>query len=292
MTGLFVDMLGAGRVLIADGGMGTLLLERGLKRGQCPELLNVEQAQLIADIHRQYVDAGADIILTNTFGGTAPRLENFGLSDRVRELNAAGAAIAREAAAAAGRPVAVAGSMGPIGEMFAPFGPLDPKRAIEAFGEQAGALAEAGVDALWIETMSSLDELDAAFTAAAGTGLPTVATMSFDTHGRTMMGVGPSQLGEWAGRQTEAPAAIGANCGVGPSDVVAAVEAMAATGIATVAKANCGLPRLIDGVVRYPLQPTDMPEYTAAALAAGARIVGACCGSTPAHVASIRGAAV
>jgi methionine synthase I (cobalamin-dependent) len=288
MSGLFTEMLAEGRVLIADGGMGTLLLERGLGPGESPELLNVEQPEIVAGIHREYISAGADIILTNSFGGTAPRLAHFDLEDRVAELNAAAVAVAREAADAAGRQVAVAGSMGPTGELFAPFGPLEPERAFAVFREQAEALAKAGVDVLWIETMSALDEVEAAFKAATETGLPVVTTMSFDTHGRTMMGLAPVKLVEWASHQTVAPAAIGANCGVGPDDVVAAVAAMAPQGIPTIAKANCGLPKFVDGALSYPLQPPDMPDYAAAALAAGARIVGACCGSTPEHIAAVR----
>jgi 5-methyltetrahydrofolate--homocysteine methyltransferase len=287
---LFTEMLESGRTLIADGGMGTLLLERGLNVGQCPELLNVERPGLIAEIHREYVAAGADIILTNTFGGTTPRLDHYGLGDRGPELNRAAVGIAREVAADAGRAVAVAGSMGPTGELFAPYGPLEPERALALFSKQAEALAGAGVDVLWIETMSSLEEIETAYQAATTTGLPVVTTMSFDTHGKTMMGVGAAQLGEWANRQAVAPAAIGANCGIGPDDVVAAVGEMAASGIPTVAKANCGLPRVIEGVVSYPLQPDDMAGYTTAALAAGARIVGACCGSVPGHIAAIRAA--
>jgi len=286
--GLFAELLETKRVLIADGGMGALLLEHGLGRGECPELLNVDRPDLIEDIHKKYVDAGADIILTNTFGGTAFRLANYGLEDRVVELNAAAVAIAGGVAASAGRPVAVAGSMGPIGELFAPFGPLQPERAVELFTEQANALAAAGADVLWIETMSSLDEIQAAFTAATATGVPAVTTMSFDSHGKTMMGTAPLALGQWAMSQDVAPAAIGANCGIGPDDAIAAVSEMATAGFPTVAKANCGLPRLIEGTLTYPLRPADMPGYAAASVAAGARIIGACCGSTPDHIAAIR----
>lgn len=289
-TGLLTEILEPDRVLIADGGMGTLLLERGLGRGECPELLNVERPDLIEEIHSEYIAAGADIILTNTFGGTAKRLGHYGLGDRTSELNAAGVQIARRAATAASRPVVVGGSMGPTGEMLAPLGLLEPEQARHLFEEQARALAAAGADVLWIETMSSLEELEAAFGGAAATGLPTVTTMSFDTHGRTMMGVAPAQLGQWATRQETTPVAIGANCGIGPEDVVAAVAEMATTGIPTVAKANCGLPTMIEGHVAYPLQPDDMSDYAAAARGAGARIVGSCCGSTPAHIAAIRAA--
>jgi 5-methyltetrahydrofolate--homocysteine methyltransferase len=171
-------------------------------------------------------------------------------------------------------------------------GPLDQARALDLFSEQAAALAGAQVDVLWIETMSSLDELDAAFRAAATTDLPVVTTMSFDTHGKTMMGISADDLGTWATNQGHTPVAIGANCGIGPEDVVAAADALAKAVPATpvVAKANCGLPVFVGGELQYPLQPEDMPPYTDAAIAAGARIVGACCGSVPGHIAAIRAA--
>ena len=159
------------------------------------------------------------------------------------------------------------------------------------FTEQADALAEAGVDVLWIETMSSLDEIEAAFRAATTTGLSVVTTMSFDTHGKTMMGVGAAALSQWAAEPGCDAYCHRSQLRHRPDDVVAAVEAMMASGdIARVAKANCGLPRVIDGVLSYPLQPADMPDYSKAALAAGARIIGACCGSVPGHIAAIRAA--
>lgn len=286
--GLFIEMLESGRTLLADGGMGTLLLERGLQRGQCPELLNVERPELIEGIHEEYVTAGAEIILTNTFGGNGARLGHYSLEDRVAELNAAAVAIARRVADAADHQVAVAGSIGPTGELFAPLGPMQPQRAVDLFIAQAQALAEAGVDVLWIETMSSLEEIESAYTAALATGLPVVTTMSFDTSGRTMMGVAADRLGTWAIAQATPPVAVGANCGVGPDDVIAAMKQLAESGIPAVAKANCGLPALVNGELAYPLQPADMPEYANAARAAGARIIGACCGSTPDHIAAIR----
>lgn len=286
--GLFTEMLASGKTLVADGGMGTLLMERDLRRGECPELLNVERPETISGIHEAYVAAGADIILTNTFGGNAVRLGHYSLTERVAELNTAAVQIGAAVAAAANRDVAVAGSMGPTGELFMPLGLMEGARAVELFSEQAEALAAAGADVLWIETMSSIEEIDAAYTAATRTGLPVVTTMSFDSHGKTMMGVGPDQLGEWASGRETPPVVVGANCGIGPEDVVAAMSALAATGIPTVAKANCGLPVHIDGELTYPLRPENMPEYARAAHTAGARIIGACCGSTPDHIAAIR----
>jgi 5-methyltetrahydrofolate--homocysteine methyltransferase len=290
--GLFAELLSTNDVLVADGGMGTLLFERGLEVGGCPELLNVERLDIVAGIHAEYVAAGADIILTNTFGGTAARLGHFGLESRVAELNGAGVDIARGVAAETDRPVAVAGSMGPTGELFAPYGPLDGARARQLFAEQATALAEAGADVLWIETMSSIDEVDAAHAAAMTVGIPVVATMSFDTHGKTMMGVSAADLGSWAKTQERSPDAIGANCGIGPDDVVDAAKALAraASDIPVVAKANCGLPVFVNGELEYPLRPHEMPPYAEAAIEAGARIIGTCCGSVPGHIAAIRAA--
>ncbi|MCL1599015.1 MAG: betaine--homocysteine S-methyltransferase [Actinomycetia bacterium] len=287
---IFDELLATGEVLVADGAMGSLLFDRGLEAGGCPELLNVDRPDIVAAIHREYVDAGADIILTNTFGGTRARLSHYRLDDRVTELNAAGVALARAIGAEERRPVAIAGSMGPTGELFAPYGPLDNGRALELFTEQAIALKGAGVDLLWIETMSSIDELSAAHMAASETDLPIAAMMSFDSHGRTMMGVSANDLGSWAVNQSRLPRAIGANCGIGPVDVVEAVHAMSgeAPGITLIAKANCGLPVMVGGELQYPERPNDMARYTAEAIRSGARIIGVCCGSTPDHVARIK----
>jgi 5-methyltetrahydrofolate--homocysteine methyltransferase len=272
--------------------MGSLLLEHGLRPGECPEALNVEQPDVIARIHDDYVMAGADIILTNTFGGTTTRLGHFGLDRRVEELNRAGVAIARRVAERAPRRVAVAGSVGPTGQLFAPLGQLDPGAAREIFSEQIETLADAGVDVVWIETMSSTDELAAAYEAATTTGLPLVTTMSFDTKGHTMMGVRPGQLAIWAVDHRNKLTAIGANCGIGWSDVVEAVREMRdiSGALTLVAKANCGLPVVSGGGVEYPEGPEGMQSYVEAALQAGARIIGVCCGSTPAHIAAIRSA--
>lgn len=276
--------------LVADGGMGTTLFELGLQPGATPEVWNVERPDLVASVHRGFVEAGADILLTNTFGGTRARLDLDGHGHQVEELNRAAVAVAREVADGAGRKVIVAGSVGPTGSLFEPLGELTHVAAVSLFSEQVSALASAGADVLWIETLSATEELAAAVEAASATGLPVVTTMSFDTHGKTMMGIPPAALADWWGEATHPVTAVGANCGIGPADVVRAVAEIHATdpGLVVVAKANCGVPQVIDGILWYPASSEGMVDYARLALDAGARIVGACCGSIPEHIAQIR----
>lgn len=287
---LLADLLSRKGTLVADGGMGTSLFAMGLRPGGTPELWNREHPEHIAAVHQGFVDAGADIILTNTFGGTRSRLDLDRLGQRVAELNEAGAGVARQVADASGRTVVVGGSVGPTGALFEPLGPLTHDYAVEIFDEQIRALAGAGCDVIWIETMSSLEELGAAVTAAASRGLPIITTMSFDTNGSTMMGVSPTALARWIGHAPAPLAVVGANCGIGPSDaVVAAAEIRTANPDAVVVvKSNCGIPEVIDGTMWYPAATEDMSAYARLALDAGARIIGACCGSTPQHIAQIR----
>ena len=286
----FNQLLATGRPLVADGAMGTTLFSLGLEGGGCPELLNVEQADLVEKVHRGFIDAGSDIILTNTFGGNRLRLALHNLESRVGELNANAVAVARNAADQAGRPVAIAGSVGPTGELFAPLGTLSYEEGVEVFAEQCQALADAGADVLWIETISSFEELEAACAGAATTGLPYTATLSFDTAGHTMMGIHPIAFGEWW-LQHSTVSAIGANCGIGPGDAVAAAHGISEVAplALTITKANCGIPLYqTEGGLTYPVGPDRMGEYVELALRSGARIIGACCGSTPDHVAAIR----
>lgn len=277
-------------VLIADGAMGTTLFSLGLEGGGCPEMLNVEQPDLIEKVHRRFIEAGADIILTNTFGGTRRRLTLHRLDDRVQELNAAAVAIARRSADLADREVIVAGSVGPTGDLFQPLGPLSHEEGVDVFAQQMSALAEAGADVLWIETLSSFDELDAAVEAANRFDLPVSATLSFDTNGRTMMGITATQVGEWWLRQECPPVSIGANCGIGPGDGVATVFDIVAVApdVVSVTKANCGLPLYETDRLVYPVGPDHMPDYVELAVRSGARVIGSCCGSTPDHTAVIR----
>jgi methionine synthase I (cobalamin-dependent) len=277
--------------LLADGATGSNLFDRGLQSGDAPELWNDSRPQSIAELEQAFVAAGADIILTNTFGGTRHRLKLHKAEHRVAELNEKAARIARGVADAAGRTVLVGGSIGPTGEILEPLGPLSLEGARQAFEEQAEALARGGADLIWIETLSSVEETEAAIAGARATGLPVVATLSFDTNGRTMMGVTPSDLAGLA--RKHALAACGSNCGVSPSELVASILNLAAAADAAavlVAKANCGIPRYVDGAIRFDGTPELMAAYAKLALDAGARIIGGCCGTSPEHLRRMRAA--
>ncbi len=277
--------------LLADGAMGSNLFARGLTSGDAPELWNTTQPDLVRDLHRRFIDAGADILLTNSFGGTRHRLKLHRAEGRVAELNEAAARLARAETDRADRVVLVGGSMGPTGEILEPLGPLSKDAAREAFAEQAAALARGGADILWIETMSSTDETEAAIEGAQRTGLPVVTTLSFDTNGRTMMGIAPADLAGLC-RQHHL-AACGSNCGVGAAELVASIVNLAAAADPSailVAKANCGIPQYVDGAIRFDGTPELMAEYARLALDAGARIIGGCCGTTPEHLRAMRAA--
>ena len=277
--------------LLADGATGTNFFAMGLETGDPPELWNVDHPERVRALHRGFVEAGADILLTNSFGGSSYRLKLHKAHDRVAELNRAAAALAREVADAAGREVVVAGSIGPTGEIFEPVGSLSLKDGTAAFAEQAQALAAGGADALWVETVSSVEELTAALAGAGTTGLPLVCTLSFDTNGRTMMGLTPAQLAELAQRLEPKPLAYGGNCGTGPAELMAVLLNLTAAGQAgdvVVAKSNCGIPEYIDGEIRYSGTPELMADYARLACDAGVRIIGGCCGTTAEHVRAMR----
>ncbi|GAB4572347.1 MAG: betaine--homocysteine S-methyltransferase [Anaerolineae bacterium] len=282
-------LLSTGKPIVADGAMGTMLFELGLEQGHAPELWNVEQPDKVRRVYRGYIEAGSQIILTNSFGGTRIRLEMHGLGDRVAELNRAAAALARQEADAAPGPVVVAGSMGPTGQMLAPYGLISFEEAAAAFEEQARALVEGGVDVLWIETMSDLNEVRAAVEGCerAAPGFPRVTTMTFDTNGRTMMGVTPEQAIEaLAGMGV---LALGGNCGKGPDELEIVLQKMRAVSPDSIliAKANAGLPHMVEGKPVYDATPEVMAEFAVRLREAGATIIGACCGSTPDHIRAI-----
>ena len=282
-------LLAEERVLLADGATGTNYFQMGLGAGEPPELWNADAPEKVASLHRRFVDAGADIILTNTFGCNRHRLRLHRAEHRVAELAQRAAEIAGSVAAGVDRPVVVAGSVGPTGELFEPLGALTEAAALDAFGEQIAALREGGADVAWIETMSAPEEVRAAAKAAIAAGLPYVATCSFDTAGRTMMGMAPADYPAIFGDLDAAPLAIGANCGVGASDILVSVLAMTeASPYPVVSKGNCGVPHFHGTEIVYSGTPELMGRYAALAADAGARIVGGCCGTTPEHLASMR----
>lgn len=277
--------------LLADGATGTNYFSMGLMSGDAPELWNEPPAVRVAKLHRQFIDAGSDIILTNSFGGSRYRLKLHQAENRAMELNQIAAEIARNEADKTDRPVFVAGSMGPTGEILEPYGELTHGDAVEAFAEQAAGLAAGGADVLWLETLSSQEELAAGVEGARTTGLPIVATLSFDTNGSTMMGVSPTDAVTIMESFEPSLFAFGTNCGVGAAEVVACITAMrraASESSVLVAKANCGVPKFVDGEICYDGTPELMGKYAQLARDAGARIIGGCCGTTPDHVRHMR----
>jgi 5-methyltetrahydrofolate--homocysteine methyltransferase len=278
------ELLARRRVVLGDGAMGTMLHRAGLTIG-APEQWNVKQPGVVLSIHRAYVEAGSDFISTNTFGGTRNRLKLDELQDQVAELNQAGARLARQAAGDR----LVAGSIGPTGELMEPLGLLTPDGARESFNEQARALKAGGVDFALIETMSALEEVQAAVEGARAAGLPAVVTMSFDTNFRTMMGVKPvAALAAIAGWGV---GVVGANCGNGPAEIERIMTEMSAApheGVALMAKSNAGMPRWKDDRITYGGTPEVMGDYARRMVELGVRVIGGCCGTTPEHVAAMR----
>jgi methionine synthase I (cobalamin-dependent) len=283
-------LLAEGRPLLADGATGTNLFAMGLTSGDAPELWNETHPDRIRSLHQAFVDAGSDIILTNSFGGNRRRLALHGQEARVRELNRLAAQNARAVADKAVRRVVVAGSVGPTGDILAPLGSLSEDEAAEIFVEQIVGLRDGGADVVWIETMSAAEEIGAAAKAAERVRMPYTVTASFDTAGRTMMGVAPAALGALVAGLASKPLAYGANCGVGAADLLVAILAMSAAdpGAALIAKANAGVPQWHGAEIRYSGTPELMERYAGLAVDCGARIVGGCCGNRPAHVAAMR----
>ncbi|MEM9249076.1 MAG: betaine--homocysteine S-methyltransferase [Pseudomonadota bacterium] len=290
MSDPFSTLLAERDWLLADGATGTTLFALGLEAGDAPELWNADRPDLIRTLYSGAVDAGSDLFLTNTFGGSAARLKLHNAQNRVRELNRLGAEIGREIADASGRTVIVAGSMGPTGEILEPTGTLPYAVAVEMFHEQAEGLKEGGADVLWVETISAAEEYKAAADAAMRAGMPWCGTMSFDTAGRTMMGLTSADLARMVDAMDSAPAAFGANCGVGASDLMRTILGFAAAGAERpiIAKGNAGIPKYVDGHICYDGNPELMADYAQLARDAGARIIGGCCGTTPEHLRAMR----
>lgn len=292
MTHALNRLLGARDWLLADGATGTNLFNMGLSAGEPPELWNANHPERIAALYRGAVEAGSDLFLTNSFGANASRLKLHAAQGRVRELNRLAAEIGREVAEKAGREIAVCGSMGPTGEIFAPMGTLTHALAVEMFHEQAEGLKEGGADVLWVETISAIEEFAAAAEAAALAGMDWCGTMSFDTAGRTMMGVTSAQLTALVETLPNPPLAFGANCGVGAADLMRTILGFTASGTERpiIAKGNAGIPKYHDGHIHYDGTPALMGDYACLARDAGATIIGGCCGTMPEHLRAMRAA--
>ena len=287
----FTDRLKAGQIIVADGANGTSYQQMGLGIGVAPEDWVFDEPDKVLALHTAFVDAGADIILTDTFGGTSLRLRESGYPGRATELNRAAAQLARRAAATKDG-VLVAGSIGPTGMLMEPFGELTPAAAADAFGEQATALEAGGVDLLLLETFFALEEALAAIDGIRRIStLPLVVSFSFDQGTRTMMGLSPTKMVEAI--RPLGVAAIGANCGRSLADMERVVAELAAldAGIPLWIKPNAGLPRMVGELARYDTGPAEMAEYAVRFIEAGASVVGGCCGSSPEHVAAIVAAA-
>lgn len=282
----FLTALQGEEVIVADGAMGTMLQQAGLPPGTPPEGWLLENSEAVLNVHQAYIEAGSNLILTCTFGATRTRLEGHGLTSDLREINQRAVEIARDAA---GSDAFVAGDIGPLGRFLEPLGDLTYREAVDIFAEQAEVLAQAGVDVLYIETVAALEEVRAAVEGAlqAANGTPVTATLSFDSHGRTNMGVRPEQAAE--ALLELGVDAFGANCGAALDMTMTAVDTMhrVASQIPLIAKPNAGKPRLVGEDVVYDASPQDMADYAQRFVALGARIVGGCCGSTPAHIKAI-----
>ena len=273
--------------LLCDGAMGTLLYARGVPYDHCFDALNVTQRETVLNVHLDYLRAGAEMIETNTFGANAMRLAAHGLADRVRDLNWQGAKIAKEARDVFGRPVLIAGSVGPLGRPVAPFGRITPSEAHAAFRAQIDALVEGGVDVLILETFADLTEIqEAARAAREACDLPVIAQMTFTEDGRTRYGHSPTEV--VAALEGLGADVIGANCSVGPVPMLEVVQQMAAVARTPLsAQPNAGFPTLVDGRYLYVSSPEHVAAYARKMVEAGAVVIGGCCGTTPEHIAAI-----
>lgn len=286
--GKILDQIGKGKILVSDGAWGTFLQEKGLQPGECPEEWNITHPEKVREIAQSYIDAGADMIETNSFGGTSFKLEKYGLADKVFEINRAAAQISREAAGER----FVLGSVGPTGKILI-MGDVTEDELYEAFKEQALGLEAGGADAVIIETMTDLDEARLAIRAAKeNTGLEVFCTMTFektvDGEFRSMMGVSPTDMVKTiidAGAEL-----IGANCGNGIANMIGIVEEIRKIdkNIPVLVHANAGMPQYVDGETVFPETPDEMAQLVPAIIQAGANVIGGCCGTTPEHISRVR----
>ena len=290
MSNAFLTLMAQRDWILADGATGTNLFEMGLESGDAPELWNETHPGNITKLYQLAVDAGSDLFLTNSFGGNSARLKLHNAGHRARKLSRISAELGREVADKAGRTVIVAGSVGPTGEIMEPVGSLSHADAVEIFHEQAQGLKEGGADVLWLETISAPEEYRAAAEAFAKVDLPWVGTMSFDTAGRTMMGVTSKAMVEMVQSLEHPPVAFGANCGTGAADILRTVQGFAAENPAQaiVSKGNAGIPKYVNGAICYDGTPDLMADYAVMARDSGAKIIGGCCGTRPTHLTKMR----
>ena len=292
MTNALSRLLTTRDWILADGATGTNLFNMGLMAGDAPELWNVEHSDRSELLYRQAVDAGSDLFLTNSFGSNAARLKLHGAQNRAHELSRIACEIGRNIADTRDRPVVVAGSVGPTGDIMAPMGSLTHALAVEIFHEQADGLKAGGADVLWLETISAPEEFKAAAEAFALADMPWCGTMSFDTAGRTMMGFTSADMAKMVEKLPNPPIAYGANCGVGASDLLRTVLGMTAQGgdRPVIAKGNAGIPKYVHGHIHYDGTPDLMADYAILARDAGATIIGGCCGTQSEHLGKMRDA--
>ena len=292
MDNKLAEMLATRDWLLADGATGTNLFNMGLQSGDAPELWNEQHPDRIEQLYTNAIDAGSDLFLTNSFGSNAARLKLHNAQDQAHTFSRLAAEIARNVADRYSHPLVVAGSVGPTGELMTPLGTLTHELAVEIFHEQAEGLKAGGADVLWLETLSAPEEFRAAAEAFALADMPWCGTMSFDTAGRTMMGVTSASMVELVSQLAHPPVAFGANCGVGASDLLRTVLGFTeqSPSLPVIAKGNAGIPKYVNGHIHYDGSPELMAEYAVLARDAGAHIIGGCCGTMPAHLTKMRAA--
>ncbi|MGB1034416.1 MAG: betaine--homocysteine S-methyltransferase, partial [Primorskyibacter sp.] len=290
MTDALTSLLAKRDWLLADGATGTTLFNMGLMSGDAPELWNTDAPDKIRALYKGAVDAGSDLFLTNSFGANRSRLKLHDAGHRAHELSRIAAELGREVADTAGRPVIVAGSVGPTGDIMQPVGTLSHADAVDIFAETAQGLKDGGADVLWVETISAPEEYRAAAEAFAMVDMPWCGTMSFDTAGRTMMGMTSAAMVQMVNDLPNPPVAFGANCGTGAPDLLRTVLGFTAAQATqpVIAKGNAGIPKYHNGHIHYDGTPELMADYARLARDAGARIIGGCCGTLPEHLTAMR----
>ena len=289
MSDIIDEIIAKKGFLLADGATGTNLFNLRLEAGDPPEFWNVDEPDKIRSLYQGSVDSGCDLFLTNSFGGNASRLKLHNSEDRAYELSLAASKLGREVADKSGREILVAGSIGPTGDIMGDAGWLSHNEAVQMFQVTAQGLMDGGADLIWVETISSPEEFIAASEAIENINAPWVGTMSFDTAGRTMMGVTSHDMSNLVKKMKYAPIGFGANCGVGASDLLRTVLGLNENADRPIiAKGNAGIPKYVDGHIHYDGTPEVMAEYAVLARACGATIIGGCCGTMPAHLKAMR----